>query len=253
MCFLSANPHARLSACKTSKVTHYIIYVYMYVYITLTPPRAAGNYPRRCAEKSVRLMSNLLLRFTQPGDKVLDLFAGTAALGLAAIMHSRTYTGVDEDDNVVEPAMARLGRMCITMQKYDQLQHFTSSLTGGLVRMASAPFTCPVIGTDNVPAQVAGTVKQELQRTHGDIIEIKETSTKGVGGKDMGEGLFATTKVPKGTQLGCKRTHTHAITRHAHTHTHAYTHTHTHTHTHTQTHAYTLSQSKTHRFTQNRC
>ena len=173
-------------------------------------------------------MSNLLLRFTQPGDKVLDLFAGTAALGLAALLHSRPYTGVDEDPTIVDPAIARLGRMCITLKKYDQVQQVTSRLTGGLVRMASAPFSCPVIGMDNIPVNVAGTIQEELARTHDDLFEIKKAGTKGVGGKDMGEGLFAATDVLKGTRLG------HTL---SHTHTHSPTHTHTHTHTYTRAHS----------------
>ncbi len=177
---------------------------------------------RRCAEKSVALGTNLILRFTQPGDKVMDMFAGTASLALAAMMTSRIYCGTDEDHDVVDPARARIGRLLLSKERLNDLPRLTADLTGGLVRLASAPATCPIIGKNNIPLGVAGTIhtrkhthahtyrpdrttdtlEKELARVHGKIMVIKKTEQQGRKGEDMGEGVFAAEKVPAGTRLG---------------------------------------------------
>jgi len=65
---------------------------------------------RPFAEKGVELLEWILLMYTKVGDTVLDMQAGTGAMGLACIKHNRKYYGVEADATVVHHANLRLGR-----------------------------------------------------------------------------------------------------------------------------------------------
>ena len=58
--------------------------------------------------KSVPLMKEILARFSNKGDLVIDPFAGTASLGIACLHLGRMYLGCEKDAQVHELANERL-------------------------------------------------------------------------------------------------------------------------------------------------
>ena len=65
---------------------------------------------RQNAEKTLQLCEFFMDLFTDPNELVLDLFAGTASMGMACIKGGRKYFGCDTDHDLVEAARVRLGR-----------------------------------------------------------------------------------------------------------------------------------------------
>jgi len=64
-------------------------------------------------EKPVFVMAEYILNSSQPGDMVLDPFAGSGTTGVAAIQTGRRFTGIEIDEGYFEIACARL-RQAIT-------------------------------------------------------------------------------------------------------------------------------------------
>lgn len=56
-------------------------------------------------------MADLLDRFTQPGDLVLDPFCGAGTTGVAAVAMGRAFIGVDLDEGAVNASKARLAEV----------------------------------------------------------------------------------------------------------------------------------------------
>lgn len=67
-----------------------------------------SGYMIRVQQKPWRLMAELILRFSDPGQLVIDPFAGTGSTGLAALATGRKFMGCDNDSTVVEAANKRL-------------------------------------------------------------------------------------------------------------------------------------------------
>ena len=44
-------------------------------------------------------MDRIILASTNPGDLVLDPFAGSATTGVAALRHKRKFIGIDSDES----------------------------------------------------------------------------------------------------------------------------------------------------------
>lgn len=67
---------------------------------------------RHLSERGPALNGVVTARFVPPGGKVLDIFAGTLSLAIPLIMKDpkATYLGIDNDDELVDPATMRLGR-----------------------------------------------------------------------------------------------------------------------------------------------
>lgn len=59
-------------------------------------------------EKPVALMMELISLFTNPGDIVLDPFAGSASTGVACLRLGRRFVGVERDPKVAKLARERL-------------------------------------------------------------------------------------------------------------------------------------------------
>jgi len=76
--------------------------------------RVAGNQPGsirprvHTAQKPLELMLALVDDFTDPGDVVLDAFAGSATTGLACIRRGRNFIGIERDPKSFETAVASL-------------------------------------------------------------------------------------------------------------------------------------------------
>jgi hypothetical protein len=70
----------------------------------VVPPR----HRRHVTEKPLALMEALIRDFTQPGDLVLDPYAGAGTTGVAAVRLGRRFLGWERDPRVHEIARQRL-------------------------------------------------------------------------------------------------------------------------------------------------
>lgn len=66
------------------------------------------NRPNHPTPKPIDLMSQLVLDFTQPGDMILDPFAGSGTTGIAAIRNDRTATLIEMQDHHYAEAIERI-------------------------------------------------------------------------------------------------------------------------------------------------
>lgn len=62
------------------------------------------------AQKPVDLIADLLLGFTQPGDLVIDPFAGSCTTGVACLLTGRRFIGVELNGEICETGRARMKR-----------------------------------------------------------------------------------------------------------------------------------------------
>jgi site-specific DNA-methyltransferase (adenine-specific) len=75
--------------------------------IPVTPQRERkhGKHP---SQKPMRLMERLVLAGTNPGDRVLDAFAGSGSTLLACDRLDRRWVGIERDDEYLDIAHSRL-------------------------------------------------------------------------------------------------------------------------------------------------
>jgi adenine-specific DNA-methyltransferase len=66
------------------------------------------QYPSYPTEKNQRLLETIVLASSNPGDLVLDCFAGSGTSLVAAEMHGRRWIGVDSSPLAIRQASARL-------------------------------------------------------------------------------------------------------------------------------------------------
>lgn len=66
-----------------------------------------GKHP---TEKPRRLMSALVADFTNPGQTILDPFAGSGTTGVAAVMAGRKFIGIERNEAYFELACERLDK-----------------------------------------------------------------------------------------------------------------------------------------------
>ena len=64
-----------------------------------------GRHP---TQKPVALIDRCIRASTNPGDIVLDPFAGTSATGVAALMNGRHFLGIEQDSSYVNIGVRRL-------------------------------------------------------------------------------------------------------------------------------------------------
>ena len=64
----------------------------------------------RAEQKNLALIMELVMRYTQPGDTVVDMFAGTCTTGVACLSlhHHRLFIGADKDPNIVKLGEKRM-------------------------------------------------------------------------------------------------------------------------------------------------
>ncbi len=67
-----------------------------------------GRHP---TQKPVALIDRCIRASTNPGDVVLDPFAGTAATGVAALMNGRRFLGIERDPSYVDTGIRRLSAL----------------------------------------------------------------------------------------------------------------------------------------------
>jgi site-specific DNA-methyltransferase (adenine-specific) len=72
------------------------------------PGKAEKQHGRHPTQKPVELVARCLRAGTNPGDVVLDPFAGSATTGVAALMLGRSFIGCEMDDQFLTIATRRL-------------------------------------------------------------------------------------------------------------------------------------------------
>ncbi|MGH8537069.1 MAG: DNA-methyltransferase [Gammaproteobacteria bacterium] len=70
--------------------------------------RAEKVHGKHPTQKPVALIDRCLRASTQPGERVLDPFAGSASAGIAALQLGRTFTGCERDSGFIDIAVRRL-------------------------------------------------------------------------------------------------------------------------------------------------
>ncbi len=60
------------------------------------------------AQKPIGLMQELVRRFTNPGELVLDPFAGSGSTGHACLLEGRSFLGIEKQEKYVDVANERL-------------------------------------------------------------------------------------------------------------------------------------------------
>lgn len=76
----------------------------VYTHLVNNPERT-GLHP---TEKPRRLMSELIADFTNPGQLVCDPFMGSGTTGVAAVMASRRFVGIEQNETYFELACKRI-------------------------------------------------------------------------------------------------------------------------------------------------
>jgi len=71
-------------------------------------------------EKAVGILTPLIESFSQPGDLVLDPFAGSGSTCVAAALSNRRTIGIELDQRYAAPAQKRLDGACRYARQSDQ-------------------------------------------------------------------------------------------------------------------------------------
>lgn len=69
---------------------------------------SGGTAHEHPTEKPLDLMLDLVDKFTDPGESILDPFAGSGTTGVAALRRGRTFVGVEKDPKFFDLAVERL-------------------------------------------------------------------------------------------------------------------------------------------------
>lgn len=72
------------------------------------PSKESGIKRQHPNQKPVWLLRELVQLFSQPGELIVDPFAGSGSTGVAALAEGRSFVGVERDPKYVDIAKARL-------------------------------------------------------------------------------------------------------------------------------------------------
>jgi len=79
------------------------------VWSITTPQKIEKSFGKHPTQKPVKLLDRIVLASTNPGDLILDPFAGSATTGVSALKFKRKFIGIDNDENFLkELAIPRL-------------------------------------------------------------------------------------------------------------------------------------------------
>ena len=67
-----------------------------------TPAKAEKFFGKHPTQKPTTLLDRIILASTQPGDLVLDPFAGSATTGVSALKFGRKFVGIDSSEEYLE-------------------------------------------------------------------------------------------------------------------------------------------------------
>ncbi len=79
------------------------------VWSITTPQKAEKTFGKHPTQKPIKLLDRIVLASTNPGDLILDPFAGSATTGVSALKHKRKFIGIDSEESYLrELAIPRL-------------------------------------------------------------------------------------------------------------------------------------------------
>lgn len=72
------------------------------VWSIITPAKGEKKYGKHPTQKPLKLLDRVIISSTNPGDIVLDPFCGSATTGVSALIHGRSFVGIDSDENFLK-------------------------------------------------------------------------------------------------------------------------------------------------------
>jgi site-specific DNA-methyltransferase (adenine-specific) len=69
------------------------------VWSITTPQKAEKTFGKHPTQKPIKLLDRIVLASTNPGDLILDPFAGSATTGVSALKYKRKFIGIDSDES----------------------------------------------------------------------------------------------------------------------------------------------------------
>jgi site-specific DNA-methyltransferase (adenine-specific) len=73
-----------------------------------TTPKREKVYGTHPTQKPMELLNRLVAMCTKPGDSVLDPFCGSGTTGVACVLQSRNFIGIDSDVEYVSLTKLRI-------------------------------------------------------------------------------------------------------------------------------------------------
>ena len=72
------------------------------VWSIITPAKSEKKHGKHPTQKPLKLLDRVIISSTNPGDVVLDPFCGSATTGVSALIHGRSFIGIDSDENFLK-------------------------------------------------------------------------------------------------------------------------------------------------------
>ena len=73
-----------------------------------TPAKAEKKHGKHPTQKPIALIERIILASTNPGDLILDPFAGSSTTGVAALRNGRRFIGIDNNTEYLELSVKRI-------------------------------------------------------------------------------------------------------------------------------------------------
>jgi site-specific DNA-methyltransferase (adenine-specific) len=85
------------------------------VWSVTTPAKSEKIFGKHPTQKPLTLLDRVILSSSNPGDLVLDPFAGSATTGVSALRHGRRFVGIDSNEDYLNNlAIPRLKEVSIS-------------------------------------------------------------------------------------------------------------------------------------------
>ena len=135
--YFTASHETLLWACKEKKAKHVFNYEQMRafrndlihrqnkqmrsVWAIGTPKPEEKIFGKHPTQKPMELLKRIILSSTNPGDIILDPFAGSSTTGLVAILYDRKFIGIDIEKKYLELSKKRLKDLIKRKQMFIKL------------------------------------------------------------------------------------------------------------------------------------
>lgn len=113
---------------------------------------------KQATEKPLDQLLDLLSWFTRPGDRVVDVGAGSGTAGLACRILGRSYVGYEMDPDWAARAAERIGTQRLSSRDQDRYERWMTSHEAERRAMAERRrrYTCIVDGRARAPRESTG-------------------------------------------------------------------------------------------------
>lgn len=89
----------------------YRVFRYYLINSIVAQSYTGEDYTGHPSQKPVKLMAELISRYSAPGDFILDPFMGTGSIAVACAQLGRSYIGIELSERYVEIAKKRIERI----------------------------------------------------------------------------------------------------------------------------------------------